>query len=618
MSATITRVTDTWGIDSGYFDVAGKWWETRPETRRALLHAMGVDPDDPHVPPEAAVAVLRPGSKTPHHGPGEVRLEDGTRLDVAGELPADLPLGYHEWRPRSGDPVRLIVSPGRCPLQDGLRDWGWAVQLYALRTAQSWGMGDLGDLRELAAWSRGLESGLLLINPICAPLPFEQQDPSPYFPSSRRYRSPLYLRVEEVPGASEAGAALEGAIAAGRALNASRVIDRTAVFRIKMAALETLYARFGGEGEFDRYCAEQGRALSEFATFCALAEAHQSGWLGWPAEHRRPDTDAVRRFASEHAGRVRFHQWLQWLLDAQLARAAGEGVRVMLDLPIGVDPAGADAWVWQDVLAPGVRVGAPPDEFATQGQDWGLPPFVPHKLRAAAYDPFIQVIRASLRHAGGLRIDHVMGLFRLFWIPAGATPREGTYVRYRPDELLAIVALEAHRAGATVCGEDLGTVEDGVRETLAEHRILSYRVLWFEDQPPAQYPHLALAAVTTHDLPTIDGLWTGSDLEEQHALGTAPNDAGMREMRERVGRMVGLSDEATVEDVIVALHRLLGEAPSVLVTATLEDALAMAERPNLPGTAGRRANWSLSLPATLEEMRGRPLVQRIAEVLRSR
>jgi 4-alpha-glucanotransferase len=618
MSATMSRVrvTDGFGIDSGYFDIAGRWWDTLPETRRALIEAMGLDPESPE-PPPARVEVLVPGRTSSLRGPAEILLEDGTTLDVGDELPSDLPFGYHEWRPRAGAPVRLIVSPGRCVLDEGLRAWGWAVQLYALRSAGSWGMGDLADLRELAAWSHGQGAQLLLINPMGAALPFEQQDPSPYFPSSRRYRNPLYLRVEEAAGAAQAGPVLEAAAVAGRALNGERTIDRAAVFRAKMRALETLYERFGGAPSFDRYCRQQGAALEEFATFCVLAETHGSGWPGWPEAHRRPGTEAVRTFAADNVNRVRFHQWLQWLIDEQL-RAAGREVRIMHDLPIGVDPAGADAWSFQDVLAPGVRVGAPPDEFAAQGQDWGLPPFVPHKLRAAAYDPFIQVIRASLRHAGGLRIDHVMGLFRLFWIPAGRSPKEGGYVRYAADELLAIVALESHRAGAIVCGEDLGTVEEGVRETLADHRVLSYRVLWFEPQPPPSYPRLALSAATTHDLPTIAGLWTGADLDEQKALGTTPNEDGTRRIRDQVGALTGLGPDADPQDVVVALHKLLGEAPSLFVTATLEDALLVRERPNIPGTAGQRANWSLALPATLEELRDHPLAAKVADVLRSR
>jgi 4-alpha-glucanotransferase len=312
---------------------------------------------------------------------------------------------------------------------------------------------------------------------------------------------------------------------------------------------------------------------------------------------------------------VRFHQWLQWLLERQLAAAAAES-RVMQDLPIGVDPDGADAWVWQDTLAIGASVGAPPDRYVKRGQDWGLPPFIPHRLRASGYEPFVETIRAALRHAGGLRIDHVMGLFRLFWIPAGLPPAEGGYVRYPAEDLLAIVALESHRADAIVVGEDLGTVETGVRERLAEHGVLSYRVMWFEEDPPACYPASAMAAITTHDLPTIAGLWTGADTAEQRALGLEPNDAALERVRARLAALTGATARTPIEDLIDAAHRRLAEAPSVLVTATLDDALAVTDRPNVPGTTAERPNWSLALPASLEALERSPLARRIAAALR--
>jgi 4-alpha-glucanotransferase len=616
---TTMTTTDAWGIDSGYYDIAGTWWETRPDTRRALLEAMGVDPEQPPSLEEPRVRVLRPGRAHGLSGRGELVLEDGARLPIDAALPADLPLGYHEWRPEGGAPIRLIVSPGRCHLEEGRRQWGWAAQLYATRSRSSWGIGDFGDLRDLARWSHGeLGAETLLLNPVGAVLPFENQEPSPYYPSSRRYRNPLYLRIEDVPGARELGREYEAAQAAARALNDRREIDRSAVFRLKMRVLDQVFARFGSSAWFDGYRTAQGAPLREYAVFCALAEHHGSGWHGWPPEHRHPAAPDVARFAQAHRERVRFHEWLQWLLDEQLA-AAGKEIGIMHDLPIGVDPSGADAWAFQDVLARGVRVGAPPDLLATQGQDWGLPPFVPHKLRAAAYDPFIQIIRASLGHARGVRMDHVMGLWRLFWIPPHLTAREGTYVRYAADDLLAILALESHRARATIVGEDLGTVEDGVRETLAEHRILSTRVLWFEPDRPAHFPPLAMATVTTHDLPTIVGLWDGSDLEEQKRLGAHPNEEATREMVRRVGAMAGIEPGGDLRTLVLGIHRLLAEAPSALITATLEDAAASSERPNLPGTgAHQRANWSLALPLTIEQLRESALPREIARVLARR
>jgi 4-alpha-glucanotransferase len=573
-------------------------------------------------PPAGGPLVHRRGQPLPAiGGPAELVLEDGTALHVDERLPGDLPLGYHEIRPVDGRPaVRLVIAPARCHLPEGLRAWAWAIQLYAIRSRESWGIGDLADLRRLADWSaRTLGAGAVVLNPLHAALPLVPQEPSPYFPSSRRYRNPLYLRVEEVPGAAEAGLDVERLAAAGRALNAERRIDRDAVFRLKITALEALWARVtDGDPGLAGYRAREGAGLSEFATFCALAERHRSGWRRWPVEHRHPASPAVARFAAEEVGRVAFHAWLQWLLDEQLGRA-GRALRLVTDLAIGFDGEGADAWAWQDVLAPGVTVGAPPDEFALEGQDWGLPPFVPHRLRAAGYRPFIETVRAGFRHAGGMRVDHVMGLFRLFWVPGGTTARNGAYVRYPTEDLLAILALESERAGALVIGEDLGTVAPGVRERLFAERILSTRVLWFEPGPPAGYPGLSLAAVTTHDLPTVRGLWTGSDLREQEAVGISPNAAGMEALRARLRDLTGLPDDASPDAVALAVHRRLAEAPSILVAATLEDALGVAERPNLPGTTrDRRANWSLALPEPLEEIHGDTRPRALATVLERR
>jgi 4-alpha-glucanotransferase len=289
---------------------------------------------------------------------------------------------------------------------------------------------------------------------------------------------------------------------------------------------------------------------------------------------------------------------------------------VMQDLPIGFDMGGADAWEFQDVLAHGMSVGAPPDEFNTRGQDWGLPPFVPDKLRDAGYEPFVQTIRACLRHAGGLRIDHAMGLFRLFWIPLNAEPMDGAYVRSHPADLLSIVALESQRAQAVIVGEDLGTVEDETREQLAAKHILSYRLLWFEKTPPSRFPERALAAVTTHDLPTIAGLWSGSDLQAQQRLGLSPNAAGTAEIRSRVRRLTRSAETTAVGAVIARVHEALSHAPSRILTATLDDAMAVEERPNMPATTHEWPNWRIALPQPIESLKKSRLAGAIAAALR--
>jgi 4-alpha-glucanotransferase len=608
----MTATIDAWSIADGYEDALGVWRPLPPRTRVAIRAAMGAEGDHP---PPAPVMVVRTGERRAVAVRGRIVLEDGGTVDVDRTLPSDLPPGYHALTlGDEAEPTRLIVAPRRCPVPRR-RGWGWAAQLYATRSTQSWGIGDLADLRRLGSWARSLGASMLLINPLTAPLPLASQQASPYCPSSRRFLNPLYLRIEEIPGADALGTDLERLAALGRALNADRLIDRTRVFALKTEALERLWRRDAGrDPAFEEYVRKSGQALRDFARFSALVERHGGGFRTWPAEYRRPDAPAVAAFAAAQAERVRFHQWLQWRLDAQLARASA-ATRVMQDLPIGVDPDGADAWAWQDALAIGASVGAPPDRYVRRGQDWGLPPFAPHRLRATGYQPFIETIRAALRHAGGLRIDHVMGLFRLFWIPAGAAPAEGGYVRYPADDLLAIVALESHRAGAIVVGEDLGTVETGVRERLADHGILSYRVMWFEDGPTSRYPELAMAAVTTHDLPTIAGLWSGADLTEQRTLGLEPNEAALAATRKRLAAATGTGSEDSIDDVVAAAHEALAAAPSLLVTATLDDALGVTERPNVPGTTHERPNWSLALPEPLERLETTPLALRIARVL---
>jgi 4-alpha-glucanotransferase len=621
--------TDRFGITGRYFDAQGTEHLTTSETRAALRRAMGEPetlPEDEAdaatheaAPPlrvgeRAPVRVLQPGGDRALAAPVELELEDGSGRVADRELPVDLPLGYHRMRARDGHESLLVVAPAACHLPDDLRTWGWAAQLYAARSRASWGIGDLADLARLGRWTRGLGAGCIMINPLSAPTPVPLIEPSPYYPSSRRYRNPLFLRVEDVPGFATLGDAGARLANAGHALNADRRIDRDAVFRLKMEALRALFEGFAGDPDFDAYLARQGEALDEFATYCALAEAHGKDWRRWPGEHRRPDGDGVRAFRQANAPRVRFHAWLQWLVDVQLAAAARE-IAIVNDLPIGLDVAGADAWCWQDMLAGEVSVGAPPDEFSANGQDWGLAPFVPHRLRAAGYRPFVETIRAMLGHAGGLRIDHVMGLFRLFWIPRGLGAKRGAYVRARADELLAIVALESVRAGAFIVGEDLGTVEEGVRETLATRKMLSYRLLYFEPTAARHFPELALTSVTTHDLATIAGLWSGTDVEDQRRIGLAPNERAMRGLRDKIARLDGIPADATSAMAIERTYAALAEAPSRVLLATLDDALAVPERPNMPGTVTEWPNWSLALPTTLEEIEEAPLPRELAKAL---
>jgi len=309
---------------------------------------------------------------------------------------------------------------------------------------------------------------------------------------------------------------------------------------------------------------------------------------------------------------------LLWIADVQLEEAGRfgeEAVGVVQDLAVGIDRAGADGWIWQDVFALGMDVGAPPDEFNTRGQNWGLPPLDPWRLRACGYSPWVESLRGCLRHAGGIRIDHVMGLFRLYWIPFGSEPAAGAYVRYRDDEMLDILALEAQRAGAVVVGEDLGTVEDHVRAALYERDVLSYRVWWFEGERTPAWPEKALGAVTTHDLPTVAGVLDGSDLEAQKSLGMNPNEQSAQGIRWRLLDWTGSHEGDDPAEVIGRAYSDLAEAPCVLLTVSLEDALAVSDRPNMPGTLDEWPNWKRALPVPLEQLAELGLPRAIASRL---
>ena len=610
---------DGWGIVPGYEDAFGAWTEVPAEIRDRLIVAMGGDPAAAGPPIGDEVLVIRVGETPEVDDAVEVVLEDGEVVALDGRLPADLPMGYHDLRLR-GTPqtCRLIVSPGRCLLPDPAITWGWAAQVYSLWSAESWGVGDLADLRTFGAWSGSVGAGVVLVNPIDAVTPVLPRETSPYYPTSRRFLDPLYLRIEEVPGADAVDGLADLATRA-REATGSGPIDRDEVFGSKMAALERIWAgapHAGREAGFLAMLDQRGDALRSFAVFCTLAEEHGSGWRTWPTELSHPSNAEVARFAAAHDDRVRFHAWLQWLCDAQLARAGGS-IALLGDLPIGADPDGFDAWDWQDVLADGVTVGAPPDELGPQGQNWVLPAFVPWKLRAARYEPFIEMLRLAMRHVGGLRIDHVLGLFRMFWIPPDGDATDGTYVRMPTRELLDILALESHRTGTFVVGEDLGTVEEGVRPELDDRDILRYQVWWFEEDPLEQWSAKALASVSTHDLPTVAGVWTGTDEDDLRAIGQDPDGTWHAELRRRIAEAAGVGTDADAADAIVGLHRHVASAPNRIVVAQLDDALGVPHRINVPGTdrTVRADNWSRLLPVSVEALADHPTVRAVASAM---
>lgn len=564
---------------------------------------MGADGD---VPPGRPVWIVRPGATDRLPGRCLLELEDGTDLGEVDALSPDLPLGIHRLTPLDGGPeTTLISSPGRCHLPADLRIWGVAMQVPTTRSRAGWGRGDLADVGTLAGWLDQLGAGALALSPLHAPAPLTPIQPSPYYPSSRRWRSPLLLRIDDIHGASRDREVLElGAAARAAAATTTTEIDRDAVWRRQRAALERLWAARTPTttAALARWRAEQGPSLEGWARYCTLAELHGARWSTWPSALRHPDNRDVGRAAAAHDDRVGFHAWLQLLVQEQLEAASRGKVRLIQDLAVGVDPDGADAWLEQDLLARDISVGAPPDDFAPDGQRWGLPPYIPWRLRDAGYRPFAELVRASMSIGGGLRVDHVMGLGRLFWIPAGAAPSDGTYVRYSSHELLEVLALESARAEAIVIGEDLGTVEDGFRHELRAARVLSTRLVWFEHEPPERYPADALAMVTTHDLPTVAGAWTGADEDELEALGrpTPVDERGV--LRQRLDALVDLAADAPVSEVVDAVHARLGRSGASLVLATLEDLCEVAHRPNVPGTTSERPNWSMALPLWVEDL----------------
>lgn len=581
---------------------------------------------------------------------------DGRLVGEASfELPADMPMGYHELHLQlgAGDvSTPIIVSPASLAPPNG-RAWGTAVQLYSIRSQRSWGIGDLTDLADLAVWSAARHGAdFVLVNPLHAAAPVAPMEPSPYLPTSRRFVNPLYLRVEAIP--EFAYVRQRGRIRKSRNLVQARarhkdLIDRDAAWKVKRTALEAVYAverSAGRELAYNAYRDREGRSLDDFATWCALAEKHGGDWHRWPDELQHPRHPAVADFAAEHAEHVDFHRWMQWQLDDQLAgtqtiaRTVGMGLGVMHDLAVGVDPNGADAWALQDVLALGVTAGAPPDEFNQLGQDWSQPPWRPDQLVKQAYAPFRALVNAAFRHAGGVRIDHIIGLFRLWWIPKGSPPTDGTYVRYDHEAMIGIVALEAQRAGAVVVGEDLGTVEPWVRDYLSERGLLGTSILWFEQDRDAGGPLHAerwrdycLSSVTTHDLPPTAGYLAGEHVrlrdrlglltraaEEELASDRAQQDAWIDELR-RVGL---LGDDGTnVDDVVVALHRYLGRTPSRLLALSLADAVGDVRTQNQPGTIDEYPNWRVPLTdpdgrkLLLEDVFTDPRAAALAEVMRT-
>ena len=517
-------------------------------------------------------------------------------------------------------------EPVHAPTPD-TRSWGFAVQLYSVRSRQSWGHGDLGDLADLATWSgTDLGAGFLLINPLHAVEPLPPLSASPYLPMTRRFTSPLYLRVEDIPeyGTLTAGdrVRIDSLAAPLRTRNASsELLDRDEVWRAKRAALEIIYRQpltAARQAQFDVYQASEGQPLADWALWCALAELHGPDWRAWPQPLRDPRSAGVAAERARLAGRARFHAWLQWLADAQLARAqqaaraAGMPIGVIRDLAVGCHPGGADAWAWQDVLVPGMSVGAPPDEFNQRGQDWNQPPWHPQRLAGQGYAPLAGLMGAGLRHAGGLRVDHVMGLLRLWWVPAGMRPDQGTYVRYDHQAMVGVLTSQAAAAGALAIGEDLGTVDPWIRDYLAGQSVLGTSMLWFErgpdgtPLPPGKWRRNCLAMVGTHDVPPVAAFVTGEQVELRSRLGLLTRSY-QAERAEAERAVAAWQDALAAEGLLTtgsrpspaeftrACYAFLARTPALLLGVSLADAVGDRRPQNMPGTTTEYPNWRIPL-----------------------
>jgi (1->4)-alpha-D-glucan 1-alpha-D-glucosylmutase len=589
----------------------------------------------------------------------EARVDDRRRVAMDLPLPRARP-GYHGLALLDGQDTlantQLVIAPACCywpeAIQGDSRVWGPSVQLYAVRSERNWGIGDLTDLRVIMEqWSaRGAD--VVALNPLHALFPHSPEHASPYSPSSRLFLNPLYLdpeRIDDFHESAQAKQLVSGAELQSRvqALRSTELLDYPAVATLKLQVLRLLYNNFrlthlardsDRARAFRAFQAEEGLALRQHARFEAL-QAHLYredptvwGWPVWPRAYRDPRSPEVAQFEREQLEEVEFYEYLQWQTDLQLAETGrrslelGLGVGVYGDLAVSVDRGGGEVWANQALYAVDASIGAPPDEFNMKGQNWGLPPMIPARLQAAGYAPFIALLRRIMRHHGALRVDHALGLMRLYWIPPGLSAADGAYVRYPLEDLLGILALESNRNRCMVVGEDLGTVPDELRERLTALGVLSYRLLYFERdasgyfKPAREYPAQALVAASTHDLPTLAGFWEGRDIAVRHELGLFPNEEARQaqvvaraEQRARLLLMLereGLLPENTTADTLAfsemtpalarAFHAFIAHAPSKVMLVQMEDVIGARDQVNLPGTTTQYPNWRRRLTLSLE------------------
>jgi len=575
-------------------------------------------------------------------------------------LPRSAPLGYHSLFLESDDQSwesTFIVTPawaGTHGLGAGSA-WGFMAQLYSVCSESSWGVGDFSDLADLAVWAATRHGAdFLLINPTHAAEVVEPMQPSPYLPSTRRYINPIYIRPDAIEEYASGSEAIREQVQMCRhqaydVAMSNPEISRDGVWRLKKEALRAIFLlgrRPSRQMDLDAYIAGEGQALARYATWCALTEALGQEWSHWPADYQNPDSAAVEEFRSRNTENVTFYMWLQWIASAQARAAqataihAGMTIGVMSDLAVGVNPEGQETWAMPDVFAHGVTVGAPPDAYNQAGQDWSQPPWRPDRLREAAYGPLRDMLSAILTQSGALRVDHIMGLFRLWWIPQGMAPDQGAYIRYDHEAMVGILALEAHRARAVVIGEDLGTVEPWVRDYLAHRGILGTSILWFEHTPdghplsPDHWRTLSLASVTTHDLPPTLGYLTHAHVDLRYRLGllTEPlHEEIARDAADQAAMLHQLSARGLIKAgesddhrILLGLHRFLYQSAAKLKCVALTDAVGDKRIQNQPGTIDQYPNWRIPLSdgsggrLSLEQIYDMTSVDQVTDILNGR
>lgn len=711
----LNELADRYAIATEFWDWKGRHTQVSDETVVKILAALDIDASDPTAAERALweadnrawrrplppVVVVQQGQDpyvNVHVAAGHwshvyLRLEDGTFRDgwqvdnwagdreIDGQwigeatyrLPADLPLGYHTLFLESDDreaQCPLIVTPAFVGFPDTMgtkRIWGYQAQLYSVRSRDSWGVGDLVDLADLATWSGGQGAGYLLINPLHAAQASPPLESSPYLPSSRRFLNPVYIRpeaIDEFHSLSALDRERVGRLhtrlmkdidqadqaAEDDGSGVPQRIRRSEAMAAKLDALRIVHAaprRAARELAYQDFVRRGGDSLRDFALWSALS-VHFEGleWGRWPAAYRDKDSTEVASFAATHASEIDFYCWLQWVADDQLSRAqlaatnAGMPVGVVTDLAVGTSLFGADTWTLQDIYAQGVRVGAPPDPYNQMGQEWGQPPWRPDRLEEVAYAPFREMVASALRHSGGLRVDHIIGLFRMWWIPAGEAPTKGTYVRYNHEAMVGILALEAKRAGAMVVGEDLGTVEPWVRDYLRARGILGTSVLWFEYDEAGQPLHAdrwrdyCMASVVTHDLPPTAGYLAGDHIRLRHRLGLLTEsleEEQRQDDEEKANWARRLTEYGVIapgdtdeESMLLGLHRYLMRTPARVVNAALVDAVGDRRTQNQPGTFDEYPNWQVPLsgpdgePLMLDQVFQAKRARLIADVFNSR